>query len=312
MSSVQRLRKKNITGTLNGSLAAGATTLAITPDATSDSLPAVSSPFIMAVTIEPDTANEEVIWITSCSAAATSSITIVKGQENTNDITHSTGVAYKHGPTILDHPPTNNDSAWTRATTATTNDDEFNESALDSAWVTVLPSGTQSLTVGADSLSVKVNSNGASTAACCIKPLNGFAIGNMIETAVRTLTIQNYIMAGPILTNGTTTSSSCVWLMPYWFVDACHLSLRSGAINNISSSLFDFSFNIRDGLLYQRLKWVAANSFQAFFSTDGVQWTDFGQGAKAITLTPTNMGFGTSTWGGTNDSLASYEYFRVI
>ena len=84
--------------TLNGSLAAGATSATITGGA---SLPVIASPNVLTLVIEPDTTNEEIVTVTAHSSGSTS-VTIVRGQESTSDIAHSSAVAVKHMVTARD------------------------------------------------------------------------------------------------------------------------------------------------------------------------------------------------------------------
>lgn len=304
-----RIRKGRLFGTLNGGIGAADTALSITPDVNSSALPLVGGLSIMVLILEPDTAQEEIVWITSCATAAVSGITVLRGQEGTAAIPHATGVVYKHGPTLYDYVSIN-DRAWHRDS-PNVNDDEFNGGVLDPAWVTTISSGSASFVVGSDSLSVKVSGQAGSSAVSILKPLNGFSIGNTIETAVRRMWIDSYIMAGPFLANGTSTGSNALFQMPY----SNQLSTRYGTIGSISADFGSFTaagIAASGALLYERMTWVAANTFQTSWSTDGVQWTSFGHGPYTWNVTPTYMGFGTTTWGGGNEALASYEYFRVI
>ncbi len=308
-----RIRQGQVFGVLNGGITNVATTIAITPDAGSGGLPAVAAPYIMALILEPDTANEEVVWITSCAATAVSGIIVMRGQETTLNVAHLNGVPYKHGPTLLDYPIKQiQDHRWATGA-ATVNDDEFDGGVLDGSWTQVVPSGTQSVLVGNDTCSVKVKGTTAGSACGLVKPLNGFGIGNSIETAVRYLTSESYLMTGPLLCDGLTAGSNYAWMSNYSYPNSIlQLQFYKGTFTTAVGSGSPGISGIITGPLFSKIKWVAANSFQPFWSPDGVQWTDFGLGAQSITLTPTYMGFGTSSYGGAQDVIASYEYFRVV
>lgn len=84
--------------TLNGSLSAGATSATITG---ANNLPVIASPNVLTLVIEPDTANEEIVTVTAHSSGSTS-VTIVRGQESTSDITHASAVTVKHMVTARD------------------------------------------------------------------------------------------------------------------------------------------------------------------------------------------------------------------
>lgn len=238
--------------------------------------------------------------------------TVTAARESTGGRTHNVNEPWLHGLTMADVGPFVNDIAWTRLGTQTLADDEFNLGFLDPSWTQVVPSGTQSVIVKGDVCSIKVRGQSGGHCAALIKPIPaGFTYGSKIETAVRSLTTQSYIMRGLIMTDGALPSSNVMWQMPYDYLYQTTLSLRSGQLNNnVTDHGSPGSFHTI-GLLYQRLTWVSANTFLAEWSTDGIQWTDFGQNNFGFTMTPTYIGFGTSTWGGGLDSLASYEYFRV-
>lgn len=207
------------------------------------------------------------------------------------------------------------DRAWLGPAPAV-GDDEFNDEAVGPEWVQVVPSGTLTVVEAGDVLSVKAKGQTAEHAACLLRPLPaGFGFGNYIETAVRMFTMQNYVMAGLVLADGDAASASVVWQVPYLYtsgVPYAVLSLRRGPMNAAKTILVDQSTNhVARGWLYQRLTWVAASTWRAEWSIDGVSWSEFGQGDKTFAMTPTHMGLGFSSWGGVQDSLVAAEYFRV-
>lgn len=304
-----RLRQDRTFGVLNGGITASQTSASITPDAASLPLPAVVAPNIFVVILEPDTVNEEIVWITSCSASATSGFTMLRGQEGSASVSHLTGVPYKHGPTTQDFNSTIRDAAWLRATTANVNDDEFNAGVLDPSWIQVVPTGTQSVVVGADVCSVKVAGQTPSDVCGLVKPINGLAIGNSIETSVRgQLCVTQYPMCGLVLCDGTSPTSNIVFANFY----DLNLLIYSGAFNGVTYNPGSAAVLINIvSRIFIRLLWVAANTFRAYYSPDGVQWSTFGIGDLSLAMTPTHMGLMTGTYSGAGDYIASFEYFRV-
>lgn len=77
--------------TLGAQLSAGATSITLNTGA----WPTVSSPNTLTLVIEPDTANEEIVYVTAHTANSTSA-TILRAQESTTDITHASGSVVKH------------------------------------------------------------------------------------------------------------------------------------------------------------------------------------------------------------------------
>ncbi len=96
-----RLKTAFVSGTiLNNPLLIGGTTLSSNELST---FPAVVSPDIGVIVLDPrGTAGApEVVWVTAHTAAATTA-TITRGQEGTAARQHLVGVAWVHGPTIMD------------------------------------------------------------------------------------------------------------------------------------------------------------------------------------------------------------------
>lgn len=77
--------------TLGAQLSAGATSITLNTGA----WPTVTNPDTLTLVIEPDTANEEIVYVTAHTAASTSA-TILRAQESTTDITHASGSVVKH------------------------------------------------------------------------------------------------------------------------------------------------------------------------------------------------------------------------
>lgn len=106
-----------------GTVASGAITLTNTGGggdntatfAAAPNLPTITAPDIAKIIVEPDTPNEEIIFVTAYTAAATTA-TVTRAQEGTTKIAH-TGTAWVHGPTAA------NVSKIVAGTNVTTSDD---------------------------------------------------------------------------------------------------------------------------------------------------------------------------------------------
>lgn len=64
---------------------------------------------------------------------------------------------------------------------------------------------------------------------------------------------------------------------------------------------------------YVRMVWKAANTFNAQWSPSGAagSWTGFGLADQSKTMTPTHFGPIVTTWGGAEECVATFRYFRV-
>jgi hypothetical protein len=97
---MSRLRFNNVFGTAAGNpiTLTGAGTTAIWT--TAPAFPTIAAPDYAAVVVEADTANEEIVYVTAYTAAATTG-TVTRAQEGTSSIAH-TATAWQHGPTVFD------------------------------------------------------------------------------------------------------------------------------------------------------------------------------------------------------------------
>ena len=96
-----RRRYNNQFGTITDNpLTSGATTF---NSATLAAFPAIVAPDYAAIVLDPDSASEEIVWITAHTASATSA-TILRHQEGSSAVAHTSGAIWKHGPTAVDFP----------------------------------------------------------------------------------------------------------------------------------------------------------------------------------------------------------------
>lgn len=99
---MSEIRVNNVSGIVGGNtitLSSGGTTTATFVSA--PAFPTITYPDFAKIVVEPDTANEEIIYLTAYAAAATTG-TVIRGQEGTAAIAHSTA-AWVHGPTAADY-----------------------------------------------------------------------------------------------------------------------------------------------------------------------------------------------------------------
>lgn len=199
--------------------------------------------------------------------------------------------------------------------------DEFSGTALDPAWGTVVPTGTLTPAVGRGVLSLACNAQAASDMAGIVRPLpGGITTKFAIETSYRMLTAyENYLMAGPFISDGVTATNNVMWWMPFLYAAATGtFSFRGGTITNVATNYGDRSMPHFPGmdLLFRMTVDLTAVTVRVEYSLDGVQWSLAGNTAfaRALAFTPTHFGFGVSTWGGTSVAytrLTSIDYIRI-
>jgi hypothetical protein len=98
---VARLRFNNLSsfGTTNPITLSSGSTATATWSST-PGFPTIAAPDFAVIVVEPDTANEEILYLTAFTSGATTG-TVLRAQEGTTGITH-TATAWVHGPTALD------------------------------------------------------------------------------------------------------------------------------------------------------------------------------------------------------------------
>lgn len=252
----------------------------------------------------------EIILVGAKSGTTFSSLT--RGFDGTSAVAHS-------APSIVEHRAIRDDFSYrwidpvSDKTSTNSFTDHFDGDSLDPAWTQVTPTGTVTWTESRDVLSVKFANQTASDCVGLVKTIGALSYPLVITTAVRFLGVPNYVMAGPLFSNGTTTASTIIWAMPYQDNNWGFLSsLRTGTFTNVSSiPVTERRAVLRGGWLYIRLIWRATDTWSLEYSPDGVSYTDWGEGNEAFSMTPTHFGLGVSTWGNPLDAIASFEFFDV-
>ena len=172
----------------------------------------------------------------------------------------------------------------------------------------VTPTGSAVWTKSGSVLSVRFAAQVANDVACLLIPTEG---ATQIVVRARWIGQGNFIMHGPLFADGTTDAANAVWLMNNGNTNATHF--RSGTITNLASSAAtggQFQ-GILSGPVYYRLTLVSANTWRMEASPDGVSWSNLNTADTAMTLTPTHMGVGVSSWGNTatNFRAASFDFW---
>ena len=188
-------------------------------------------------------------------------------------------------------------------------------------WTKILPSGTLDGVCERDVLSMAFDAQSGSHLAGYGRALPaGLPTKFAIETSYRVWTLrQNYLMAGPFVSNGVALASVYSWFMPYWgqttFID----SHRRGTATSIATTHYDserypYGAMGTDTNLVRMVVDTVAGTAKVERSLDGVKWSGIA-GAHAMTFAPTHFGFGVSSWAGNAganwDRLTSVDYMRI-
>lgn len=98
-----RLRTNNISGVEStNAITLSSTSTTSVSWASSPAFATIVAPNYYVIVVQPDTANEEIIYLTAFTGGATSG-TVTRAQEGTSGVTY-TGTAWVHGPTAVDFP----------------------------------------------------------------------------------------------------------------------------------------------------------------------------------------------------------------
>lgn len=240
--------------------------------------------------------------------------TLTRGYDGSVALPHSTGEQVTH-VAIADDFRYRWQDVIVNDDSVTAYDDEFDDEDM-SGWVQVTPTGTASWKETRGVMSARYHTQTASDCAALLHSLDGLSYPLYIVTAVRSFSFnQNFNRRGLVFSQGTTTTSPCIWMMPYASLNTYTntLSLGSGTFTNVSTTHYAYTHYqpIWGGWLYQRLDWIATNLFRAWYSVDGISWTDLGQGTFTPAISPTHYGLGVSTWGGTGVSMSTFDFFRT-
>jgi hypothetical protein len=107
-----------------------------------------------------------------------------------------------------------------------------------------------------------------------------------------------------------------VGLILYRGASNMQLSLRHGTWTNVATTTWDVAAthfpqcDTNQGGIYLKLVFSATNTFQGYWSPDGVNWISGGVDASK-TMTPSRGGLMVSAFGAANTVNGRFEYFRV-
>ena len=95
MANEKRSRQNNLGGLLGGGMLLTDTSINF---GTAPGVVAIGTTAHAAIILDPGNALEEIVYLTAYTPTATTG-TILRGQEGTTAIAHSSGAAWAHGPT---------------------------------------------------------------------------------------------------------------------------------------------------------------------------------------------------------------------
>lgn len=284
-------------------------------------IPDVSGGNVLAIRVD-----DEIMHVTAYTSGSSTITTVSRGEDDTVPAAHSDAAVVKHVIAKADVVALGvRDRLWLPGDDPYGLDDEFNDSSLDAAWTRVDRSGNSAgltWTEDADVLSLLHNSgtDNSSELHVLLKSLGGLSAPVTIETATRVFApyATNYTMTGLCLADGTTYGAGKqIITMPFAYSGIAgpgRLSVRSYTGFDTGITVFgDADYDVGGGTpLFQRLKWTAANTFEAWFSPDGVSWLRFPNSTQSYTMTPTHFGLLHSHWGSALRSVTTFDYVRVF
>jgi hypothetical protein len=189
-------------------------------------------------------------------------------------------------------------------------DNEFDDG--DSSDLSSVTLGSATWTESNGVLSGLASGQTSGQLAAQLTSLSSIPIGTGIQAGMR-LGSFNVGKAGIVLASGVSTSHTMVFQGLSTSAGVLSAELRSGTFSAASTQHFTDTIYVHSGWVHLRLVWVSVNLFRAWWSIDGVSMTDASHGSFAITgISPPNyMGVATSSWGGSGDTMSTFEYLRI-
>lgn len=198
--------------------------------------------------------------------------------------------------------------------------DEFNDDSLAAAWTRVdgagAPAGNLAWSEGADDLGFK-NIGGDATATLhgLVRPLSGvggpMANGDGFVTYLSLLGAPaNYSLAGLVLADGNTHGAGKQVVADIVFSSTA-VGINGAVYTNWNTRNSTAEFNPRAGhAFYLRLALISAGSWRVDISVDGRLWKPGPTIAQA--LTPTHVGFCSTSFGTATDHQGAFEFIRRV
>lgn len=271
------------------------------------------------IIVEPNGGNREIIFVESRTGNV---LTVAeRGAKGTTAIGHASGVQVIHTalahnfPTHTDRGTLNNPNI----STLRAGSDEFDDGVLDSDWVEVKRGTNTSITTWSENNDVlslyHEGLDNNSEMIGLVRPMNGLTAPVTIEVAQKCMNqyANNYLMWGTVFTdNPNYGSGSQIFSMPY--IDSTTAGLRrsfrsgTGWVSTTDHGTDTIQLN---SPLYTRLRWNVGNTWECFWSPDGVSWIRYPNSVIANNFTPTHFGVWASHWGINKTTISTWEYFRV-
>lgn len=278
-------------------------------------VPTIAAPDFLFLSILDATGSfvTEVVYLTAYTSGATTG-TITRAQEGYTGVTHASGDKIVHAATSFDY---SRDRRWTPGA-GETSIDEFNDETLDAAWAQVngtnATSGNISWLESGDVLSMKnAGADGAAwhgmVRAVGTAPVTGDAFITCVSLQA---SLANDSVIGIVLTTSATHGSGEQILGSVRISTAGFQS----TIYDISGWAGIASFTgtadlVFRGAIYVRLVYLGSNNWRCDYSTDGVQWI-LGGATITKTMTPTHVGFMSSSYTSAIKHIASWEFLRRV
>jgi hypothetical protein len=296
----RRIKANNAFGLLGAAMLIGDTTISF---AIAPNLPTVDASSYLALTLEPDSVNEEIVHVTAFTPG-NSTATIVRGREGTTARQHSQGVIWLHGPTGNDFP----DSIFVPPMGSAYDDEFAVDGTLDAKWGWVNQSnGTVAV---------------ARSRLIVTKPSNGTSISN--NYLVQTAPAAPYeFTTGPlaVLADSNAYAGPCIRGSASGRHVGVMLGQSGGSVPSLladSGSQGSFNADLRNsetrfigagmGSLFLRIK-DDGTTYTFSYSFDGVAWRQFTTMTRAAWLTdPNQVGFVIDAYAG--DLVMSTDFFR--
>lgn len=206
--------------------------------------------------------------------------------------------------------------------TGVTSVDEFDDDSLAAAWTRVdgtgVPAGNAVWTERGDVLSLaQLGGDSANTVRGIVRPLSGaggsVAVGDAFITAIHLHgPAAPFVMGGIVLSDSATFGSGTQVVALAYFtstVGQVTLAAWGGTGWGLGGSGSDNPF--QGNQCFLRLVCTAANTWRVDTSPDGVSWA-LATSTFAKTVTPTHVGFVSSSWGSAVRAVVSYHFLRRV
>lgn len=194
-------------------------------------------------------------------------------------------------------------------------DDEF-DTDTSGDYTTVAPTGVASWTVGNHTAGCVFNTQASQDIACFLKPIT-ISDGEWIETCVTLNAAQlaAFTFVGLVLSDGTAVGSNAITFSLVHSSTAGQLIARLdiGTINSMTSAVSSVNLDstMMSGAMRMRLKRISSTAYHWYLSPiSGHPVYDWGSASQNPGFTPTHGGLFVSTWAGSHNAAASFDYYR--